>query len=100
MSDMSLAVLISGGLDSAILLGDALRRGERVHPHYIRCGLSWEAAELAHLRRFLQTQQRPNLQPLTILEQPVADLYDDHWSLTGNNVPDANAPDEMVFMPG
>jgi 7-cyano-7-deazaguanine synthase len=40
------------------------------------------------------------LRPLTILEMPVADIYDDHWSVTGRNVPDAHSPDEAVFLPG
>src|SRR5262245_44625131 len=97
---MSLAVLISGGLDSAILLGDALRRGEIAHPLFVRCGLAWEAAELSYLRRFLAALREPNLKPLTILEQPVADLYGDHWSLTARDVPSADAPDEAVFLPG
>jgi 7-cyano-7-deazaguanine synthase len=37
---------------------------------------------------------------LTILEQPVADLYGNHWSLTGRGVPGAETPDEAVFLPG
>ena len=37
----SLAVLISGGLDSAILLGNALPKHDAVFPLYIRCGLYW-----------------------------------------------------------
>jgi 7-cyano-7-deazaguanine synthase len=97
---MSLAVLISGGLDSAILLGDAQRRGERVHPLFVRCGLVWEETELGYLRRFLEALPRAHREPLTILEQPVVDLYGDHWSLTGRGVPSADAPDEHVFLPG
>lgn len=97
---MQLAVLISGGLDSAILLGDALRRGEIVQPLFIRCGLAWENVELVYLRRFLEALAGPNLRPLTILEQPVADLYGQHWSLTGRDVPDADTPDAAVFLPG
>lgn len=96
----SLAVLISGGLDSAILLGDALRRGRIVHPLFIRCGLSWEDVELDYLGRFLHALACPSLRPLTLLEQPVADLYGEHWSLTGSNVPSATDPDAAMFLPG
>jgi 7-cyano-7-deazaguanine synthase len=95
-----LAVLVSGGLDSAILLAEAARSYPRVHPLYVRTGLYWEAAELAHLGRFLAAINRPSLRPLTILEQPVKDLYGNHWSLTGNGVPAAGTPDEDVFLPG
>lgn len=95
-----LAVLISGGLDSAILLGDALGRGVTVLPLFMRCGLAWEEVELRYLRRFLEALSRPALMALTILEQPVADIYGEHWSLTGRGVPAADAPDEDVFLPG
>ena len=102
---MSLAVLISGGLDSAILLGDVLRRGETVQPLFIRCRLAWEDVELAYLWRYLDalhaaTYIAGSLKPLVILEQPVADLYGQHWSVTGRGVPNADTPDEAVFLPG
>jgi 7-cyano-7-deazaguanine synthase len=95
-----LAVLISGGLDSAILVGEALRAGTVVYPIYVRCGLSWETVELQHLRRYLEAVQTANLQPLTILEMPVRDLYGEHWSTTGRGVPNAASPDAAVFLPG
>ena len=95
-----LAVLISGGLDSAILLGEGLRGFERVQPLYVRSGLYWETTELQHLRRLLEAMACPPLKPLHILELPVGDLYGDHWSITGLGVPDADSPDEAVFLPG
>ncbi len=95
-----LAVLISGGLDSAILLGDALRHHAAVVPIYVRCGLSWEAVEFAYLERYLAALRAPALQPLIVLDQSIADVYGPHWSITGNNIPDANSPDEAVFLPG
>jgi 7-cyano-7-deazaguanine synthase len=94
------AVLVSGGLDSAILLAESLPLYARVCPLYVRTGLSWEEVELKYLRRFLQEIQSANLQPLVILHFPVTDLYRDHWSLTGQDVPDAASPDDAVFLPG
>jgi 7-cyano-7-deazaguanine synthase len=96
----ALAVLTSGGLDSAILLGEALCERPAVHPLYIRHGLTWEAAELQHLQRFLDAVRAPALRPLAVLEMPVTDLYGGHWSLTGRGVPDADSADEAVFLPG
>ncbi len=84
----ALAILVSGGLDSAILLGDALRQGSTVYPIYVRCGLHWEDVEFDYLGRFLGAVAAPTLKPLTVLSQPVADLYGPHWSITGQNVPD------------
>jgi 7-cyano-7-deazaguanine synthase len=97
---VTLAVLISGGLDSAILVGDLLRQGTIVQPISIRCGLSWEEVEQAHLRRYLAAIAGPNLRPLVTLDEPVRDLYGDHWSVTGKGVPTASDPDPMVFLPG
>jgi 7-cyano-7-deazaguanine synthase len=99
-SGSELAVLLSGGLDSAVLLGDMLQRGHSVYPLYVRCGLRWEQAELAQVQRFLAAVATPGLQPLGILELPVADLYGDHWSLGGPDVPDGDSRDEAVFLPG
>jgi 7-cyano-7-deazaguanine synthase len=99
-SSAELAVLISGGLDSAVLLGEALGKHAAVQPLYIRSGLYWESAELAHLRRFLEEMPGPKPCPLQILEMPARDLYGDHWSITGVGVPDADSADEAVFLPG
>lgn len=95
-----LAILVSGGLDSAILLGEAVGEGRTIYPLYVRTGLSWEGVELDYLNRFLATMRCENLRPLQILEQPIRDVYGDHWSITGKGVPDHESPDEAVFLPG
>ncbi len=95
-----LAVLSSGGLDSAILLGESLAQGLRVHPVYIRAGHPWEDLELAYLHRLLAAIACDRLKPLVLLKMPVADLYGDHWSMTGQAVPDEKSEDESVFLPG
>src|SRR5207244_6330446 len=99
-SGFSLAVLTSGGLDSTILLAESVKTHPAVWPLYIRSGLIWEPVELRFLKRFLEKIACPELRPLQVLDLPVADLYGDHWSLTGNNVPDARSVDEAVFLPG
>jgi 7-cyano-7-deazaguanine synthase len=98
--DRSLAVLVSGGLDSAVLLGTALDEYPAVQPIYVQCGLAWETIEKQSLARFLASIARPALKPLVILRMPVADLYGEHWSTTGENVPDPETPDEAVYLPG
>jgi 7-cyano-7-deazaguanine synthase len=40
------------------------------------------------------------LAELVTLKLPLEDLYGDHWSLTGENVPDAASPDDAVYLPG
>ena len=89
-------VLVSGGLDSAVSLAEAMREGP-VAPVFVRSGLVWEPAEMYWLERFLQTIGAP---PLVVLDVPVGDLYGGHWSLTGDEPPGAESPDEAVYLPG
>jgi 7-cyano-7-deazaguanine synthase len=95
----AVAVLVSGGVDSAVMIAELSER-HVVHPLFIRGGLIWEPVELEHLRSFLAAIARPSLQPLVVLEQPVADVYGNHWSTSGRDAPDATSPDEAVFLPG
>jgi 7-cyano-7-deazaguanine synthase len=96
----TIGVLASGGLDSSILVGHLLRKRRPVQPFYIRTGLVWQEQELPALRRFLAAVATPDLAELVVLDLPLADLYDGHWSLTGRDIPAADSPDEAVFLPG
>lgn len=97
----SVAVLLSGGIDSAVLSVELTQQYRDVHPVYIHHGLHWEQSELDYLERFLSAINHPQLSPLQQLHMPVDDLYDaSHWSLSGKNVPDEATPDEAVYLPG
>ena len=96
----SAAVLISGGLDSAVLAAHLVRDRYRVHPLYVRSGLRWEDAELAALRAFLADVRAPGLEPLVILDEPIRDVYGPHWSTGGDEVPGSETPDDAVYLPG
>lgn len=96
----AVGLLVSGGLDSAILLGQLLQGDREVQPFYIRAGLYWERHELAALERLLAHFVGDKLRPLVVLDMPLGDIYDDHWSVTGRGVPDGSTPDEAVYLPG
>lgn len=98
--DTALAVLVSGGLDSAVLLAEAARAYPAVVPIYVRVGMLWEDAERVHLDRFLAAVRTPALRPLVELQQPAADLYGGHWSVTGTDTPGATAAHDADFLPG
>jgi 7-cyano-7-deazaguanine synthase len=95
-----LAVLVSGGIDSAVLLGEALLVRPAVTPIYIRTGARWEVVEFKYLQRFLKALNQECLRPIVELEMPVRDLYGEHWSVTGDGVPGSETPDEAVYLPG
>ena len=95
-----IGVLLSGGLDSSILIGHLLAQGRLVQPFYIQCGLYWENTELAAARSFLRVLPTTSLRNLVTLALPLDDVYQGHWSITGRDIPNADSPDEAVFLPG
>ena len=98
--DPAVCALVSGGLDSAVLLRRLLSRGRTVYPLYLQCGLSWETVELYWLRRLLRAIRGPSLAPLDVIKMPLRSTYGAHWSLTGQRVPGAGSADRAVFLPG
>jgi 7-cyano-7-deazaguanine synthase len=95
----STAVLLSAGLDSAVLAA-AEARTFRVHPIYVSAGLAWEREERAMVQRLLRAASYQNVAPLTTLEFSVRDLYPPgHWALQGAP-PDFDTPDEDVYLVG
>jgi 7-cyano-7-deazaguanine synthase len=97
---MSTAVLLSGGLDSAVLVADEATRDE-VQPIYVSVGLAWEAEERAIGARFLAAlPPRAPVRPLVSLSVDMRDVYDaSHWAITGRP-PEYHTPDEDVYLPG
>lgn len=92
------AVLCSGGLDSAVLAAD-LARSNTAYPVYVRAGMVWEGEEQFALRAFLKALAHPNIMPVTTLEMPAAPIYGQHWSLSGEGIPQARL-DQSAFLPG
>jgi 7-cyano-7-deazaguanine synthase len=95
-----LAVLLSGGLDSAVLTAHAARSGI-VQPVYVSAGLSWEAEEAALVARLLQSAPfAAGVLPLARLALDATDIYPDtHWARVGTP-PAYDTPDEDVYLPG
>jgi len=99
---MTTAVLLSGGLDSAVLLVDeASRNAEPVTPIYVGAGLAWEPAERATIERLLASAiVRGRTRPLASLSVDMRDVYAaTHWAVTGE-APAYHTPDEDVYLPG
>jgi 7-cyano-7-deazaguanine synthase len=93
-------VLMSSGLDSAVLLVHEAAQFD-VRPLYVRCGLAWEAAELRMLSRLMAAPGTPaRQQPLTVVDVPLHDVYPpDHWAMTGRP-PGYDTPDGDVYLMG
>ena len=93
------AVLFSAGLDSAVLLAQALRNGP-AQPIYVRTGLAWESQELAAADALLRAPVLRGALPLVPLTVDVHDVYPaTHWAIRGE-APGFHTPDEDVYLEG
>ena len=97
---MATAVLLSGGLDSAVLVAEEAAR-DIVQPIYVSVGLAWEDAErLATKRLLASSAMGPRVKPLVSLSVDMTDVYPAaHWARTGH-APGYHTPDEDVYLPG
>ena len=97
---MESLVLLSGGLDSAVLLA-AEAQHARVHPVYVSVGLAWEAAERAVVEKLLAAPVFDgHVRPLSVVEFSMRDVYSPtHWAITGTP-PGYDTPDEEVYLAG
>jgi 7-cyano-7-deazaguanine synthase len=92
-------VLLSGGLDSAVLLCEEAADHD-VQPIYVTVGLAWEPAERDLIARFLAAVANPRIRPLVALSIDMRDVYPaTHWALVGKP-PAYHTADEDVYLPG
>jgi 7-cyano-7-deazaguanine synthase len=93
------AVLLSAGLDSAVLAVNEAQTSH-VHPIYVSVGLAWESEELAALDRLLASAAFRGMETPAMLTFPARDLYSaNHWALRGEP-PAFDTPDEDVYLTG
>lgn len=95
-----IAVLVSGGLDSGVLLAELAGQGAVVQPIYVRSGLRWESVERYWLRRFVRALDGSHVEPIVELALPARDLYGSHWSISGRGTPASDAPLDSNYLAG
>ena len=104
------AVLLSGGLDSAVLLarelegpdgGDSKIAQGATQPIHVRAGLAWEDAEARTIARLLAHPRfAGRVAPVITLTMDMRDVYPQtHWAVTGTP-PAYDTPDEDVYLEG
>jgi 7-cyano-7-deazaguanine synthase len=96
----STIVLLSGGLDSAVLLAHEAQT-HQVWPVYVGVGLAWESPERAMVQRLLAHPGLPaTIGPLLSVEFTMRDVYpSSHWAIRGEP-PAYDTPDEDVYLTG
>lgn len=95
------AVLLSGGLDSAVMMAMEVAAGRDVWPVHVRVGLAWEDAEADAITRIVDCAPfTGRLQPVTTLRLDMRDVYaPGHWAVVGR-APAYDEPDETVYLEG
>lgn len=93
-------VLLSGGLDSAVLVASELQRGD-VQPIHVRAGLAWEAAEAGTIARLMTLAPfAGRVRPVATIAVDMRDVYPaTHWAVTGHP-PAYDTADEDVYLDG
>ena len=96
-----IAVLCSGGLDSAVLLAEAAGQADHVVPIYVAVGFAWEDEERRMLDRLLASAPLAGrVQPLVRLKFDMRDVFPaTHWAVRGEP-PAFDTPDEDVYLDG
>ena len=94
-------VLLSGGLDSAVLLALEGRVHGPAWPVHVRSGLAWEDAERRAIDRLLASPVfSSGVEPVTTLTVDMRDVYAaEHWAVAGRP-PAYDTPDEDVYLDG
>ncbi len=100
VNENRVAVLCSGGLDSAVMLAVLARAGGAVYPIYIRCGLAWEEEERSALDRFLREVGNPAIRRVVVLDFPMNDVYGQAWYSSGVGIPGYHEADQRWEIPG
>lgn len=97
---MATLVLLSGGLDSAVLAAHEAQRW-RVLPVYVSVGLAWEPAEISMIGQLLRAPVfAGQVEPLSRVEFTMRDVYPPtHWAIRGQP-PAYDTPDEDVYLTG
>jgi 7-cyano-7-deazaguanine synthase len=95
------AVLLSGGLDSVVMMALERAAGREVWPIHVRTGLAWEAAEAAAIGRVLDAAPFAGcVRSVTTLQVDMRDVYPaTHWAVRGE-ARAYLAPDDTVYLEG
>lgn len=93
--------MLSGGLDSVVILAMEQAHGREVWPIHVRSGLAWEAAEARAIDRVLPAAPfAGTTPPLTTLTVDMRDVYPPSHCAVAGRARAYDEPDETVYLEG
>lgn len=97
-------MLVSGGLDSLLMMGGALAAGESIVPVHVRQGALWEDAETEALQQILSALRIVHgmrAGELIEMRMQFPPDFAMRWAVDpAAQIPGADSPDEAVYLPG
>lgn len=85
-STAELRILFSGGIESAVLMGEAVRAGLNPIPVYVSTGARWENAELEAAKNYLESLD-VGLSDKMVIRESISGKIKDHWAYNGMSYP-------------
>ncbi|MCH9047749.1 MAG: 7-cyano-7-deazaguanine synthase [Proteobacteria bacterium] len=94
-----LRILFSGGIESAVLMGEAVRAGLKPIPVYVSTGTRWENRELESAKLYLDSLQI-GLSDKMVIRESIPGKIEEHWAYNGMSYPLAEEDVKTLKIPG
>jgi len=98
-SKAELRILFSGGIESAVLMGEAVKADLKPIPVYVSTGTRWENAELESVKIYLESLQI-GLSDKIVIRKSMSGKIEGHWAYNGNSYPLVEEDVQMLKIPG
>lgn len=98
-SAAELRILFSGGIESAVLMGEAVRADLKPIPVYVSTGTRWENRELKSAKHYLESLQA-GLSEKMVICKSIQGKIKAHWAYNRMSYPRAEEDVQMLKIPG
>ncbi len=98
-SKAELRILFSGGIESAVLMGEATAAGLSPVPVYVSTGTRWEKEEIESARRYLESLKN-GLSDRLVLSECAPVVIEEHWAYNRNGYPQTDEEIQKLEIPG
>ena len=98
-ADEELRILFSGGIESAMLMGEAIESDLDPVPVYISTGTRWEEEELSAAKNYLDALRDGLSKSLVVVRSEQSELSG-HWAYAGAGYPKEGSDANELMIPG